>query len=382
MDIYSEILSALETEESIMLATVISTSGSTPASALSKMIVKRGGVLTVGTIGGGCMEGDVILLANRLYGSGKAEIHSFQLKEDETDSGLICGGNLDVLLEPITREHIKLFKEVKTIRDEGEDCVVATLVSPDGTITMKDVLPIAPQQTAEWGSRVIKKMEKLVFAFSDPQFQSTPISDIVKKAFHNQQTKRVKTEQGEFLLEPVRGTPSLIIFGGGHVSKYISSFASIAGFQVTIVDDREKYANPTRFPEAIATLALDYGQALEKLKIRESTYIVIVTRGHQYDEEILKRIIKTPARYIGMIGSKRKVLTTYEHLLPRGISLETLKRVHAPIGIEIGAVTAEEIGISIVAQLINERRGRSQPKNKSDELKEQLRSLGQKKSIA
>ncbi|MBI5215044.1 MAG: XdhC family protein [Ignavibacteriae bacterium] len=382
MDIYSEILSALETEESIMLATVISTSGSTPASALSKMLVKRGGVLTVGTIGGGCMEGEVVQHANRIYGSGKAEIHSFELNEDETESGLICGGTLEVLLEPITREHIKLFTEVKAIRDEGEDCVVTTLVSPEGTIAMKEVLPIAPQHTTEWGSRVVKKMEKLVFAFSDPEFQSKPISDIVKKAFHNQQTKRMKTEQGEFFLEPVRGTPSLIIFGGGHVSKYISSFASIAGFQVTIVDDREKYANPVRFPEATATLALDYGQALEKLKIRESTYVVIVTRGHQYDEEILKRIIKTPARYIGMIGSKRKVLTTYEHLLPRGISIEALKRVHAPIGIEIGAVTAEEIGVSIVAQLINERRGGVPLRNKSAELNEQLRAFEQKKSIA
>ena len=107
MDIYTEILSALETEESIMLATVISTSGSTPASALSKMIVKRGGVLTVGTVGGGCMEGDVVLHANRLYGSGKAEILSFQLNDEDVESGLICGGNLDVLLEPISREHIK-----------------------------------------------------------------------------------------------------------------------------------------------------------------------------------------------------------------------------------------------------------------------------------
>ncbi len=378
MAIYSELLTALETEEHVMLATVISTSGSTPASALSKMLIKRGGLVSVGTIGGGCMEGDVIMHAHRLFDAGIAEIHTFELNDDDVESGLICGGNLEVLIEPISRKQIPLIKELQNIRDIGEDCVLLTQISPDGHILTKDAIPLLPQQTTEWSSRVVKKMEKLVLASTNAP-PGTSLSEIVRRTFHDSSTHRIKTEQGEILLEPVRGTPRLIIFGGGHVSKYVSRAASLAGFLVTIVDDREKFSNKERFPEAEQTIAMDFGEALEHVKIKESTYVLIITRGHQYDEEILKRVIKTPARYIGMIGSKRKVLTTYEHLTERGISIQALKRVHAPVGIEIGAVTAEEIAISIVAQLINARRGNSQLKNKSEELGNLILTLEKKK---
>ena len=377
MDIYSELITALETEERVMLATVISASGSTPAAALSKMLVKQAGLTAVGTVGGGCMEGDVLLHAHRLYESGKAEIRTFELNEDDIESGLICGGNLDVLIEPVTRLQIPMIREIQNIREIGEDCVLLTQIAPDGSILEKEVIPVLPQQTEEWSSRVVKKMEKLIVASTEKQ-PGIPLAEIVKRAFHNNESYRIKSQQGEIILEPVRGTPSLIIFGGGHVSKYVSRAASLAGFRVTIVDDREKFSNPQRFPEAAETLAMDFGEALEHLRIKESTFVVIVTRGHQYDEEILKRVIKTPARYIGMIGSKRKVLTTYEHLAKRGISEQALRRVYAPIGIEIGAVTAEEIAISIVAQLINARRGNHIPMNKSEELSKLLSMFEQK----
>ncbi len=378
MAIYSDVLTALETEEHVMLATVISTSGSTPASALSKMLIKRGGLVSVGTIGGGCMEGDVIMHAHRMFDTGIAEIHKFELNEDEVDSGLICGGTLEVLIEPITRKQVPLIKELQNIRDIGEDCVLLTHIGVDGHILTKDVIPILPQQTMEWSSRVVKKMEKLILASSYAP-AGTSLSEVVRKTFHDNSTHRIKTEQGEILLEPVRGTPRLIIFGGGHVSKYVSRAATLAGFLVTIIDDREKFSNKDRFPEAEKTLAMDFGEALEHIKIKESSYVLIITRGHQYDEEILKRVIKTPARYIGMIGSKRKVLTTYEHLTERGISTQALKRVFAPVGIEIGAVTAEEIAISIVAQLIHARRGNTQLKNKSEELSMLIQTLEKKK---
>src|ERR1041385_6639703 len=140
MDIFLEILSALTTEDRVMLATIISTSGSTPASALSKMLVKSGGIVSVGTVGGGCMEGDVLLHANRLYESNRAEILTFHLNEDDIEHGLICGGSLDVLIEPITKEYIPLFQEMKSIRDEGEDCVLATLITPDGRLPIKYVI--------------------------------------------------------------------------------------------------------------------------------------------------------------------------------------------------------------------------------------------------
>lgn len=143
----------------------------------------------------------------------------------------------------------------------------------------------------------------------------------------------------------------------------------MAGFHITIIDDRPEYANAQRFPEAHRTLAVEFSDALQHVEIKPSTYIVIVTRGHRSDEEILARVVTSPARYIGMIGSKRKVLATYMHMVEHGISVDILKRIHAPIGIEIGAKTAEEIGISITAQLIAVRRGEvDAQKNKSDDM--------------
>jgi xanthine dehydrogenase accessory factor len=342
MNIFDEILSALQSEECIMLATVISTSGSTPASALSKMIVKRGGTVSVGTVGGGCMEGEVILHANRLFEANKAEILTFHLNEDDAEAGLICGGSLDVLIEPLTKAYIPIFRELQTRCAEGEDCILATFISLDGFVSQKLIIGQA------------KKLETKI-QHLQPQMQ-----EIIEKASSRNESQRTKTTEGEWIFEPIMGNPSLIIFGGGHVSKFVSRSAAMAGFQVTIVDDREKFANPDRFPEANETRVLDFADALSHLTIKPSTYIVIVTRGHRFDEIVLEQSLKTPAKYIGMIGSKRKVLTAYEHLTERGVTAEELRRVHAPIGLDIGAVTAEEIGISIVAELIRIRRGNKQ----------------------
>jgi xanthine dehydrogenase accessory factor len=148
-----------------------------------------------------------------------------------------------------------------------------------------------------------------------------------------------------------------------------------------VVDDREKFASPQRFPEVAQTLVADFAYAFSKLTIKPSTYIVIVTRGHRYDEIVLEQAVKTPAKYIGMIGSKRKILTTYKHLVEQDVSPDSLTRVHAPMGIEIGAVTAEEIGISVVAQLIQVRRGESLPlRHKSEVMRELIASLRPKGS--
>lgn len=374
MDIYNEILSVLETEERVMLATIILTTGSTPAAALSKMLVKRKGIISVGTVGGGCMEGEVLLHANRLYDSGKAEIITFHLNEDDIQHGLICGGNLDVLIEPLTREDISLITELKMLREEGEDCVLVRVLKNNGTVDRKFI--VRANDPEKWNNEVMKKLNS-----NTPLLQYS-ISEFVQRARHRQETQRLSIEQGEVIFEPVAGTPGLIIFGGGHVSKYVSRMASMAGFNVTVIDDREKYANKQRFPEAAHAFAVNYPEAFRQLVIKPSTYIVIVTRGHNYDEQVLEQALATSTKYIGMIGSKRKVFTTFEHLVQRGVSAEALKRVHAPVGIEIGALTAEEIGISIVAQLINvRRRGSASLHDKSNDMQDIFHFLEQR-SIA
>lgn len=364
MDIYDELLTALATEDSVMLATIISTSGSTPASALSKMLVKQGGIVSMGTVGGGCMEGDVLLHAHRLYETGKAEILTFHLNEDDIEHGLICGGSLDVLIEPLTKKNLPLVQALKSFRDEGENSVLVTLLANNGVVRHKSLVPIN-KSSSERNNRV-RELLKIV----------PSLSEHLDKAYRRSETYRLKLENGELILEPITGNPSLIIFGGGHVSKFVSRAASMVGFRATVVDDRPKFANPQRFPEAVQTLAIDYLEAFNRLAIKPSTYIVIVTRGHRHDEEILERAVQTSAKYIGMIGSRRKVLTTYEHLVERGVPAETLKRVRAPMGIEIGAVTAEEIGVSIVAELIRVRRGEDTPlQHKSESMNDLLIKL-------
>lgn len=370
MDILEHTLSALQTEETVMLATIIATSGSTPASAFSKMLVKDHCANSIGTVGGGCVEGDVLNEAKRLYGLRKAAILTFHLTEDHFESGMLCGGTLDVLIEPITREELPLLTAMKSLRDEGEDCIVVTKLGLDGVVRGKDLLRVG----MEGPIASVAHMDQRDPLVPDP---SVDLTEIIRKVATRHETRLVQLPDGELILEPVAGQPSLVIMGGGHVSKYVSRAASMAGFRVTIVDDRTEFANPERFPEAAATLCVEFATVFQHLTIKPSTFIVIVTRGHRSDEEILEHAVSTPARYIGMIGSRRKVLTTFEHLVERGVSPDTLGRVHAPIGIDIGAVTAEEIGISIVAELVHARRGGNRPlQSKSGGMSSLLAGLG------
>lgn len=160
----------------------------------------------------------------------------------------------------------------------------------------------------------------------------------------------------DIFVEPVLPPASLYIFGAGHVSINVYKIARSAGFDVTVVDDREAYANRERFPEAKEVIAEDFDHAMARLAPNESSYLVIVTRGHRDDMRILRWAVQTPARYIGMIGSKRKTITIFQELTKEGLAAKLFDRVHAPVGLDIGAVTPEEIAVAITAELIAARR--------------------------
>jgi xanthine dehydrogenase accessory factor len=160
----------------------------------------------------------------------------------------------------------------------------------------------------------------------------------------------------EIFVEPILPPGELYIFGAGHVAAALYKVARIAGFDITIVDDREVYASRERFPEAEQVLAEDFEQAMSKITPNESAYIVIVTRGHRDDMRVLRWAVQTGARYIGMIGSKRKTITIFKELQKEGLAPELFDRVHAPVGLDIGAITPEEIAVSITAELIAKRR--------------------------
>ncbi|MFY9560616.1 MAG: XdhC/CoxI family protein [Terriglobales bacterium] len=160
----------------------------------------------------------------------------------------------------------------------------------------------------------------------------------------------------EIFVEPVLPPAELYIFGAGHVAASLYRVARIAGFDITVVDDRAAYANRERFPEAQEVIAEDFDKVTERLQLSESAYIVIVTRGHHDDMRVLRWAVQTPARYIGMIGSKRKTITIFKELQTEGLAPELFSRVHAPVGLDIGAITPEEIAVSITAELIAKRR--------------------------
>jgi xanthine dehydrogenase accessory factor len=162
----------------------------------------------------------------------------------------------------------------------------------------------------------------------------------------------------ELFVEPILAEPVLYIFGGGHVSAQIIPLAKRVGFKVEVIDDRPEFADPAKFPDAVRVHQLPFEGVLGKIPVDDSSFLVIVTRGHIHDKTVLEQCLRTKARYIGMIGSRRKKAMIYERLLEEGFTKSDLERVHAPIGLDIGAETPEEIAVSIVAELIQIRAGK------------------------
>lgn len=348
MEFYETLLGALRVEDRVMLATVIGAAGSTPVPPGAHMLLYGGGRIPAGTVGGGCVEAAVQEEARRQYASGgKSSIHAFCLEEDDLESGMLCGGRIDVLVEAVEGGHRALYERLVEAGAQGEDMVLFTALPRAGNNPLKLLAPADGPDTD-----VLRELEGAVGGLP------ASLGPTVAEALRKERVARVSGERGELVVEPVIAPRSVIIFGGGHVSRFVSRGSAMAGFRVTVVDDRPEYANPDRFPEAARTVAGPFPRSWDLLRVTPTTSIVIVTRGHKFDEEVLKHAVTTPAGYIGMIGSRAKVAAAFRRLRGRGVPEERLAAIRAPIGFDIGAVTAEEIGVSITAELIAVRRGR------------------------
>jgi len=256
LEIYQELVNVTSKGERAVLATVISSRGSAPRKAGAKMLIKNDGTF-IGTVGGGGVEQQVQEKAIEVMNSGEPQIVHFDLSGRGEEAAMICGGQMDVFLEPIV-----------------------------------------PLET-------------------------------------------------------------LYLFGAGHISQSTAVMGKMLGFGVVVIDPRPEYNNSDRFPDADSLIVEEYDSAFSKLNVDEDSYIVIYTTGHVLDEQCLRFAVGTKAKYIGMIGSKKKVKEVKEHLLQEGISQQQLDRVCAPIGIEIGAETPQEIAISILAEIIKVKRTNS-----------------------
>ena len=261
MDVFEEIVTMRKAGMRGALATIVHTNGSIPSYESSRMLVREDGSI-VGTIGGGCVEADVWAAAKEVMAQESPRKMTFQLNNEASyDNGLICGGTLEVFVEPIL-----------------------------------------------------------------PQ-------------------------------------PVAYIFGGGHISMALAKSASAAGFGIVVIDDREQFANAERFPMA-QELYTSYEEAFARLSPNAASYLVIVTRGHRDDMRVLAWAVRTQARYVGMIGSKRKVISVYQALEKEGYAAEEFASVYAPMGLELGALSPEEIAISITAELVAVRRKASSAQHK------------------
>ncbi len=359
-DIYAEIVKALERKEKLALATLITRVGSAPRAVGAKYLIKEDGT-SVGSIGGGCVEAEVWQRAREAMESGAGSVLHFTLTAEQlAEGGLICGGNVDIFVEPLKEEFLEIYREAAKIRQKGGGAILATLISLDGVFPKHKPLKALYRKSGERLGSLFdhEKLEKRILKEGETLLtEKKPRVIVLKSAEDKHLTGEPVNgwKQAELLLEPIFCEPTLFLFGGGHISQQVAPLAKRVNFKVVVIDDREMFANRERFPEADEVIVAEFEKCFDQISIDESSYIVIVTRGHLYDGFVLEQAVKTNARYIGMIGSKKKIRTLYQHLMEKGIPKEALDRVHAPIGIDIHSETPEEIGVSIVAELIKAR---------------------------
>jgi xanthine dehydrogenase accessory factor len=252
-----------------------------------------------------------------------------------------------------------LYEEIVRLRKDGRRGAVATIVSVRGSIPSFQTAKMLVRDDGSivgtiGGGCVEAEVWQAAREVMESEKPRTLTFDLNQDPKYD--TGLVCGGTLEIFVEPVLPPADLYIFGAGHVATSLYKVACIAGFDVTVVDDREAYASRERFPEAQQVIAEDFEKAAARLTPGESSYIVIVTRGHRDDMRMLRWAVQTPVHYIGMIGSKRKTITIFKELQREGLPAHLFDRVHAPIGLDIGAITPEEIAVSITAELIAKRR--------------------------
>ena len=257
-----------------------------------------------------------------------------------------------------------IYEEITRLRREGRKAALATIINVRGSIpSFESAKMLVRDDGSILGTIGGGCVEAEVWQAARDIMQSEKPQTLTFNLNNNPKydTGLVCGGTLDIFIEPVLPVSTLYIFGAGHVAWSLYKVARIAGFDVVVTDDRETYANRERFPEARDVYADEYERVMAQLAPNDSSYIVIVTRGHRDDMRVLRWAAETPARYIGMIGSQRKVITTCKELEQEGVAGEKLARVYAPVGIDIGAITPEEIAVSIVAEMIALRRGSETP---------------------
>ncbi|TAL39300.1 MAG: XdhC/CoxI family protein [Spirochaetes bacterium] len=343
-DLFLACANLLEAGEDVVMITIIDREGSGPRTAGSKMLVRRDGAI-VGTIGGGIFEAQATRMAQEVFQSGQAMTREFRFSGSEISGmDMVCGGRAEIFVDVLRSccpENAAVCRAIGELTcNDLNACLITRIVTGSGS---EDCVKLA----------FIAGNEKPV-GMSLTEADREALEPACKGRF----PLRVKREEASYLIEPVRLPGTVYIFGAGHVSQKLAYLTPFLDFQTVIVDDRKEYANEKRFPRADRIVVPETMEnCMKDLRISRNSYLVIVTRGHAYDAAVLAQALETDAGYIGMIGSKRKRETIYNHLRRSGVQEAALARVHSPIGIDIEAETPEEIAVSIAGELIQKRAG-------------------------
>ncbi|HHT9110964.1 MAG TPA: XdhC family protein, partial [Candidatus Brocadiaceae bacterium] len=342
-EVIEEALRLTNKNEPFVMVTVTCTRGSTPQKAGAKLLVRQDGS-SVGTLGGGCIEGDIWCLAKQiLHEQGGPLLRRYDLNEAfAARDGMVCGGTMYFFLDPILKPDY--FKPFIT--------EIVQAYRGDSPVVLATVVNISHSQSNLGSKLLIKENGSTQGSLGDPEtdHEASAIGSAIASYGGN---KIFQTRDGkEIFVEGYTSPPTIVLMGGGHVSKAVSMLAATLEFRIYVIDDRPEFASKERFPEAADVVVADFDKGLEKIPINPNTYIVVATRGHRYDDMALSAAVQTRARFIGLMGSKRKTLEIYKSLIQTNVPLERLQEVHAPIGLNIGARTPEELAISIMAEIV------------------------------
>lgn len=319
----------LDKGEDIVVASIIAAHGSAPRGPGSRMILRRDGSI-MGSIGGGRVEGLVIEGGKELFGSGASKIKDYNLDDAKVaETGMICGGDVTV-------------------------CVRFVAASKQNRETFRNAWAMEGKNSPAWlVTRIDKEEDHRIFIYAPNVHEN---GDLPPEVARKCGVRSTLAEQDgvRYILERIDGVDKVFIFGGGHVGGALVPVMAGLGFYTAIVDDREEFCNSRVHPLA-EEFALGFDEAtFRSLPIDERSYVVIVTRGHMADEDVLRYALAyaKAAPYIGMIGSRKKRNTLYDHLLAEGFTYGEVSGVYSPIGLDIGAQTPEEIAVSIAAEII------------------------------
>jgi xanthine dehydrogenase accessory factor len=338
-------LRLIDAGEAFVVATLIDAHGSTPQKVGARLLVRTDGK-TVGTLGGGCIEAEVYEVAQEALASGEPRLLDFTLNEDiAVDYGLACGGTERIFVDPTVAARADREFVAKMLRASSGDHRAVVVTTIDGAS------PGAGIGAWEGGS--------IDGDLRESHGDAVQLAQRLLAAPRPKSTVARLSSGTEVFADVFAEAPEVIIVGGGHVGRAVATVANTLGYRIAVIDDRADFANAERFPEAEHVIAGDVERAVLEYPAGRNSAVIIVTRGHKYDYQALSAAARGGAGYIGLMGSRRKVALIYRQLLEDGIPEERLRDIHAPIGLDIGAISPEEIAVSIMAEVTMERLGGS-----------------------